>query len=331
MKALIRREIEEREKKLLSPYASFSSKSKGREKPEKECALRTAYQRDRDKIIHSKSFRRLKHKTQVFISPKGDHYRTRLTHTLEVAQIARTIARALKLNEDLTEAIALGHDLGHTPFGHGGEAAINDILNHYGMKFDHAEQSARVVTEIEKLNLCAETIDGIRYHTHTGEWPHTLEGCVVRYADRIAYIRHDIEDAISAGVLTKGHLPRKHMDVLGKHMLDTIIFDIVKSSRGKKKIKMSRRVGVAVQGMYDFLYKKVYTNPIAKAEETKVPAMLKLLFRYYLYNPKTIPNYKKSMSEQETLQLTVDFVAQMSDLFATDKFKEVFIPLEWHK
>ncbi|NQU17893.1 MAG: dNTP triphosphohydrolase, partial [Candidatus Saganbacteria bacterium] len=242
MNQIIRREIEDREKKLLSPYAVLSAQTKGREKPEKECALRTAFQRDRDKIIHCKSFRRLKHKTQVFISPKGDHYRTRLTHTLEVSQIARTIARALKLNEDLTEAIALGHDLGHTPFGHGGEAVINDILKHYGMKFDHAEQSVRVVTEIEKLNLCREIIDGILYHTHTGDWPHTLEGVIVRLADRIAYIRHDIEDAIAAGVLKTGQLPKKHTEVLGKHMLDTIIFDIVRTSKGKPYVKMSKKV-----------------------------------------------------------------------------------------
>lgn len=293
--------------------------------------MRTAYQRDRDKIIHCKSFRRLKHKTQVFISPRGDHYRTRLTHTLEVAQIARTIARALRLNEDLTEAIALGHDLGHTPFGHGGEAVLDEILKHYGMRFDHSEQSVRVATVIEKLNLCSETIDGIRYHTHTREWPHTLEGCAVRYADRIAYIRHDIEDAIDAGVLNKGLLPRKYLKVFGKNMLDTIIFDIIKTSRGKKHIRTSKKIGDAILGMYNFLYKKVYTNPTAKEEETKVPAMLKLLFRYHLYNPKEIPGYKKSMGEKEALQLTVDFIAGMTDRFAIDRFEELFVPKEWHK
>ncbi|MFC1495831.1 deoxyguanosinetriphosphate triphosphohydrolase [Candidatus Margulisiibacteriota bacterium] len=331
MNNLIRREIETREKKLLSPYAALSSKSKGRLRPEKECNLRTAFQRDRDKIIHCKSFRRLKHKTQVFISPKGDHYRTRLTHTLEVAQIARTIARALNLNEDLTEAIGLGHDLGHPPFGHAGEFILDEILKNYGCSFNHSVQSARTAEVIENLNLTSEVIDGIKYHTHTGEWPHTLEGVVVRYADRIAYIRHDIEDAIRAGVIKKENLPRKYTCVLGDHILDTIIFDIVKTSRKKPYVKMSKQIDRAVSGMYDYLYKKVYTNPLAKSEECKIPAMLKLLFRFYLYNPKEMPRYKKRMNDQEVLQTATDFIACMTDRFATDKFKELFVPEEWRK
>ncbi|OGC03300.1 deoxyguanosinetriphosphate triphosphohydrolase [candidate division WOR-1 bacterium RIFOXYA12_FULL_43_27] len=328
---IIRREIEEREKKLLSPYACFASKTAGRAKPEKECNLRTAFQRDRDKIIHSKSFRRLKHKTQVFISPIGDHYRTRLTHTLEVAQIARTIARALRLNEDLTEAIALGHDLGHTPFGHAGEAVLNQILKEFGGHFHHSEQSVRVVTVLDKLNLCKEVIEGIALHTHTAEWPKTLEATAVRLADRIAYIRHDTEDAINAGILKKGSLPRKAMDVLKVHMLDTILFDIIKTSRGKPYVKMGKKVGAAVQNMYNFLYKRVYTNATAKAEETKLPALLRLLFRHYLYHPKELPGYKRKMEQKEILRLTTDFISGMSDRYASEKFEELFVPKEWHK
>lgn len=322
---LIRKEIEEREKKILSPYAALSSRTKGRKRPEKECDFRTAFQRDRDKIIHCKAFRRLKHKTQVFISPVEDHYRTRLTHTLEVAQIARTIARALRLNEDLTEAIALGHDLGHTPFGHKGEEVLDNIVQEYGRRFFHNEQSVRVVEIIEGLNLCFEVIDGIRNHTPSNPWPETLEGCLVRIADRIAYLRHDIEDAIRAGILTERELPRKQMKVLGKNILDRIVTDIIKNSRDKPKITMSKEVNKAMDGLYDFMYEKVYTNPTAKSEEAKVPEMLCLLFRHYHYNA----DFQKGLKEEQQLQHTIDFIAGMTDRYAINKFTELFVPTEW--
>lgn len=327
---IIRKEIEAREKNNLSPYAALSSKTKGRKRPEKECDIRTAFQRDRDKIIHSKSFRRLKHKTQVFISPVEDHYRTRLTHTIEVAQIARTIARALGLNEDLTEAIALSHDLGHTPFGHAGEYVLDDILKqNYGRRFYHNEQSVRVVEVIEKdgkgLNLCHEVIDGIRNHTPDDPWPETLEGCVVRIADRIAYLFHDIDDAIRAGVLTEKQLPSKHMEVLGKNILDTIVIDIIKHSREKSKIEMSKEVNKAMDGLYAFMYKNVYINPTAKREESKVPELLRQLFRYYHYNK----DFQKGFKGEIQLQHTVDFIAGMTDRYAINKFTELFIPTEW--
>jgi len=326
---LIRKEIEKRERENLSPYATLSSKTKGRKHKEKECPLRTVFQRDRDKIIHSKSFRRLKHKTQVFLSPVEDHYRTRLTHTIEVVQIAQTIARALRLNEDLTEAIAYGHDLGHTPFGHAGEEALNNILKNFGKKFVHNEQSVRVVEYLEHdgegLNLCYEVIDGIKNHTPDDPWPKTLEGAVVRLADRIAFLRHDIEDAIEAGVLTKRQLPKKHMKVLGNNLLDVIINDIIKNSRNKPGIKMSKRVEKAMNGLYDFMYKNVYTNPAAKKEEKKVPELIRRLFLYYHYNTA----FQKGVKEENQLQNTIDFIASMTDRFATNKFVELFVPNEW--
>jgi dGTPase len=328
---LIRQEIEERERKNFSPYAALASKTRGRRRTEKECDFRTAFQRDRDKILHCKSFRRLKHKTQVFLSPVEDHYRTRLTHTLEVAQIARTIARALRLNEDLAEAIALGHDLGHTPFGHAGEYVLDDILKDFGRNFLHNEQSVRVVEVIENdgkgLNLCWEVVDGIRNHTPDDPWPATLEGCIVRLADRIAYLRHDIEDAIRAGVLTEKQLPQKHMRVLGKNILDRIVRSIILNSQNKDTIKMDKDVQIAMDGLYDFMYKNVYTNPNAKREESKVPDMLKLLFRYYHYNAR----FQRGFKEEAQLQHTVDFIAGMSDRYAISKFEELFVPDEWRK
>ncbi|MFH1826594.1 MAG: deoxyguanosinetriphosphate triphosphohydrolase [bacterium] len=327
----IRQEIEEREKKYFSRYAALSSKSKGRKKKEKECNFRTAFQRDRDKIIHCQAFRRLKHKTQVFISPAEDHYRTRLTHTIEVAQIARTIARALRLNEDLTEAIALGHDLGHTPFGHAGEYVLDEILQGYGWSFDHSEQSVRVVEALERdgqgLNLCREVIEGIKNHTPDDPWPATLEGCIVRLADRIAYLRHDIEDAIRAEVITERQLPKKHMKILGRSILDTIVTDIIKHSRNKTKISMSRAVQKAMDGLYDFMYKNVYINPVAKKEEAKVPVLLRQLFRHYHYSQEFQKHHK---TEDEQLQHTVDFIASMSDRYAISKFQQMFVPDEWH-
>lgn len=327
---LIRSEIEKRERKILSPYACLSSKTKGREHAEKECPWRTAFQRDRDRIVHAKSFRRLKHKTQVFLSPLEDHYRTRLTHTLEVNQIARTLARALNLNEDLTEAIALGHDLGHTPFGHGGEEALDHILQeNYGKRFFHNEQSARVVEYIEHdgkgLNLTLEVIDGIKNHTPDDPWPKTLEGCLVRIADRVAFLHHDIEDAISAGVITKAQLPKKYMRVLGENILDVILGDIIKHSRNKPKIKMSPKVKDAMDRLYDFMYKNVYTNSSAKKEERKVPELIHRLFRYFHYNR----DFQKNVKVEDQLQHTIDFIAGMTDRFAINKFTELFVPDEW--
>lgn len=327
---LIRKEIEKREKKFLSPYAALSSKTKGRKTPEKECEIRTAFQRDRDKIIHCKAFRRLKHKTQVFISPVEDHYRTRLTHTIEVAQIARTIARALQLNEDLTEAIALGHDLGHTPFGHAGEDSLDDILKkNHGRRFFHNEQSVRVVEVIENdgkgLNLCTEIIDGIRNHTQDDPWPETLEGCVIRFADRIAYLKHDTDDAIRAKVLTKKQLPAKPMKILGVKFLDRMVKDLVKNSRGKPKLAMSKEIQEAMDELYEFMYKNVYTNRTAKREESKIPKFLHMLFRHYHYDL----DFQEGIKKEDQLQHTVDFIAGMTDHYAINKFQELFVPTEW--
>jgi dGTPase len=327
---LIREEIEERERCFLSPLAAFSARTRGRARPEKECDFRSAFQRDRDKIIHSRAFRRLKHKTQVFISPVEDHYRTRLTHTLEVAQIARTIACALQLNESLTEAIALAHDLGHTPFGHAGEFVLDDILKtSYGRRFFHNQQSVRVVEALEKnglgLNLCFEVIDGIRNHTPSDPPPATLEGQVARLADRFAYLRHDIEDAIQAGVLREDQLPRKAMQVLGKKILDCLVSSVIANSRGKPMIKLDKGVQTAVEDLYAFMYKNVYTNPLAKREEKKVPQLLRQLFAYYHSDPKFIKGLKKG----ERLQQVIDVIAGMTDRYAISKFKELFVPNEW--
>ncbi|OGB90014.1 deoxyguanosinetriphosphate triphosphohydrolase [candidate division WOR-1 bacterium RIFCSPHIGHO2_01_FULL_53_15] len=327
---LIRQEIEEREVKNLSKYAVQASKSRGRKLPEQADDYRTAFQRDRDKIIHCKAFRRLKHKTQVFISPVEDHYRTRLTHTLEVAQIARTIARALRLNEDLAEAIALAHDLGHTPFGHAGEFVLDDILKtNYGRRFYHNEQSVRVVEVIEKdgqgLNLCWEIIDGIRSHTPDDPQPATLEGRIVRLADRFAYLRHDIEDAIRAGVLTEDQLPKKFMKTLTNNILDRVVESIVTNSREKPELKMDKDVLAAVDGLYDFMYENVYTNPAAKKEESKVPELLTQLFRHYHYDAA----FQSGVGQADQVQHTVDFIAGMTDRYAITKFVELFVPNEW--
>jgi dGTPase len=336
---LIRNEIEEREDKFLSPYAVRSKNSKGRDRKEKEDEIRTCFQRDRDRIIHSKAFRRLKHKTQVFISPVEDHYRTRITHTLEVAQIARTIARALSLNEDLTEAIALGHDLGHTPFGHAGEDVLNDILKTLDVApkryFMHNEQSVRVVEVLEKggkgLNLTWEVRDGILHHPQKDkQLPATLEGQIVRYSDHIAYIRHDIEDSLLAGIIKEKDLPKQHTDILGKNILDTIIPNMIEKSKGKNNIQMDKRIEDSMNGLYDFLYEKVYTSSTAKGEEKKIPYLLAQLFKYYRENPEKLPYYKSTLKEIDIVQNIIDFIAGMTDRYATNKFTEIFIPNEWH-
>ena len=297
----IREEQEKREHLIFSPYASFSDESRGRDRDEEPCPMRTIYQRDRDRIIHCKTFRRLKHKTQVFLAPEGDHYRTRLTHTLEVAQIARSIARALNLNEDLTEAIALGHDLGHTPFGHAGERTLNSLCP---MGFAHYKQSIRVVEFLEKdgqgLNLTWEVRDGILNHRTSGN-PSTLEGKAVRLSDKIAYINHDIDDGIRAGILKESDIPSEYTDVLGnstKERLNTMISDIIMNSIGKNDLVMSEPVHKAMTELRKFMFESLYLNPTAKSEEAKADKLITELYRYYVANTDKLPDtYKRFITE----------------------------------
>ncbi|MDI6907859.1 MAG: deoxyguanosinetriphosphate triphosphohydrolase [Thermoanaerobacterales bacterium] len=320
---------EELEERNLSPYACWSRASRGRELPEEPCPVRTAFQRDRDRIIHSKSFRRLKHKTQVFIIPEGDHYRTRLTHTLEVAQIARTMARALRLNEDLTEAVALGHDLGHTPFGHTGEAALDAI--HPG-GFRHNEQSLRVVEILEGekgLNLTWEVRDGIANHTGP-RLPATLEGQVVRYADRIAYINHDIDDALRGGVLVQADLPSDCLAVLGtthRERINTMITDLIEASWDRPRVAMSPRVWGAMDALRDFLFERVYISSEAKREEGKARHVVRSLYRYFEAHLDTVPReYRQKAGEAEACRAVCDYIAGMTDRFAVLVFERLFIP-----
>lgn len=326
------REITEQAEHLtLCERAAFSDACRGRAKDEEKCPLRTDFQRDRDRIIHCKSFRRLKHKTQVFLSPEGDHYRTRLTHTLEVSQIARTIARALRLNEDLTEAIALGHDLGHTPFGHAGERALNDCCS---CGFRHYEQSVRVVEVLEDggkgLNLTDEVRNGIDRHT-SGEWAYTLEGRVVRYADRIAYINHDIDDAIRAGVLRGDDIPKEIRDVLGNsksERIDTLVFSTVRSSGDD--IAMQPDVAEAYNDLHAFLFENVYKNPVAKGEEDKVDGIIKHMFEYYVRNPDKLPaEYYGTLEREGAERAAADHIAGMTDRFAIQVYNNLFIPRSW--
>lgn len=331
----IREKTENWELEFLSRYAAFSKDSRGREREEPPCDIRPVYQRDRDRILHCKSFRRLKHKTQVFLTPKGDHYRTRLTHTLEVAQNARTIARALRLNEDLTEAIALGHDLGHTPFGHAGERALNEVCSE---GFAHHEQSVRIVERLEKggkgLNLTWEVRDGIRNHQMTGR-ASTLEGRIVRYSDKIAYINHDVDDAIRGGIIREQDLPRAYTDILGhstRERLNTMIHDIVNQSADKQAILMSEDVEYAFMGMRRFMFENVYTSPKAKGEERKAQNIVKELFHYYMDHPELLPKeYVERMWQSgETQERSVsDYIAGMTDQYAISKFQEFFIPDSW--
>lgn len=326
----LREQYENREKELLSERAVLSVNSAGRKSEEPKCEMRTDFQRDRDRIIHSKSFRRLKHKTQVFLSPESDHYRTRLTHTLEVAQIARTIARALRLNEDLTEAIALGHDLGHTPFGHAGERAIAEITG----GFTHYEQSVRVCEAIEKngkgLNLTAEVLDGIKCHTK-GEWASTLEGRVVRFSDRIAYINHDIDDAIRAGILTADDLPRNAVKILGNSKsarINSMVSSVVKNSNND--ITMSDEILAVYEQLHDFMFERVYRNPVAKGEETKVYGIIKGLFDYFLENPdKMSGEYSEILKRDGIKRAVTDYIAGMTDHFAVETYKNIYIPKSW--
>lgn len=331
----IREQLEQREHDILSSYASFSDESAGRDCYEEPCDIRPVYQRDRDRILHSKSFRRLKGKTQVFLAPEGDHYRTRMTHTLEVSQNARTVAKALRLNEDLTEAIALGHDLGHTPFGHAGERALDRICPG---GFRHQEQSVRVVEYLEKdgrgLNLTRETRDGIRNHSTAG-MPSTLEGKIVRLCDKIAYINSDIDDAIRGKIICEEDIPKEFTDILGNNLrerLNTLIHDLISSSMGKNDIIMSVEIGGALTGLRSFMFETVYTNSAAKAEEGKAEYMINLLYDYYLKHPEEMSlEYRQRMEEkEETTERTVcDFVAGMTDRYAVMKFESLTVPKTW--
>ncbi len=331
----IREELEELEYTLLSPAASHSRESRGRDVFTEQCDLRTDYQRDRDRILHSKSFRRLIHKTQVFISPQGDHYRTRLTHTLEVAQLSRTVAKALRLNEDLTDAIALGHDLGHTPFGHAGERALNDICP---LGFVHSEQSVRVVEKLEKkgegLNLTWEVRDGIRNHRSTGH-PSTLEGQIVRICDKIAYINHDIDDAERGGILTEEDIPLEFRETLGfstRDRLNTLIHDIILQSVGKQEVSLSPEMERVVGDLRRFMFENVYFNSTAKQEEKRARGMLQILYQYYIDHIEDLPAEYLSFIEErgdEKERVICDYISGMTDQYARQKFSELFVPCSW--
>ena len=334
----IREKLEQIEKDTLSKYACLSINSEGRDEKEEECELRTCFQRDRDRIIHSKAFRRLKHKTQVFLIPEGDHYRTRLTHTLEVSQIARTIAKSLMLNEDLTEAIALGHDLGHTPFGHAGEAVLNKLLP---QKFEHCEQSVRIVEKIERngqgLNLTKEVRDGILNHRTSGH-PKTLEGKIVRLSDKIAYINHDIDDAITAKILKESDLPKDVTDIIGntvKSRIDFLVKDIVYNSFDKNDIIMSKSVETAIAKLRSWLFENVYNNNnkknIAKTEEKKAQNVVEVLFYHYKNNIDEMPaEFIKLLNDgEDRLQVVADYISGMTDDYAISVFKELYIPVGW--
>ncbi len=329
---IIRENWERVENDILSPYAVLSKKSKGRKICEEPCDIRTDFQRDRDRIVHSKAFRRLKHKTQVFISPEGDHYRTRLTHTLEVAQIARTLARALKLNEDLTEAIALGHDLGHTPFGHTGEKVLDQICS-FGFK--HRQQSLRVVDELESgkgLNLTWEVRDGILNHSGSKS-PETLEGQIVHFSDRIAYINHDIEDAQRAGIMTEGQLPAECVSVLGKgkrQRIDRMIHDIIQNSWGKDYVIMSEEVKNATHQLRNFLFDTVYIGSKAKTEEDKTGNIILSLFNYFTHHPEDMSNEcRENLKNEKIERVVTDYIAGMTDRYAVNRYSALFIPSPW--
>jgi len=331
----IRETLEAMENEFLSPYAKKSVDSKGRLRPEEQCDIRPVFQRDRDRIIHCKAFRRLKDKTQVFLSPDGDHYRTRLTHTLEVSQTARTIAKALKLNEDLVEAIALGHDLGHTPFGHAGERALNEVCPE---GFDHAVQGVRTVDILEKdgqgLNLTYEVRDGMLNHQTDG-MPETLEGRIVRLSDKIAYIHHDMDDAIRAGILKESDVPLKISDVIGDttgKRLDFFIHDIVMNSIDKPDIVMSEETAAAMKALRAFMFENVYKNPKAKSEEGRAEALIETLYNYYMANFDVLPlEYKKLYETGDPKERVVcDYVGAMTDRYAISVYEEIFIPKTWH-
>ncbi len=323
----------ERERATLSPYAFLTSNTRGREHPYEISDTRTEFQRDRDRIIHSQSFRRLMNKTQVFLAPTGDHYRTRLTHTLEVTQIARIIARALHLNEDLTEAAALGHDLGHTPFGHSGEDAMKRL---YSPDFSHYRQSLRVVETLERngmgLNLTWEVRDGILNHSGN-HMASTLEGVIIKYADRIAYINHDIDDACRAGILHPEDIPKHLRLVLGEShsaRINTMVSSVIRASAGKNTISMSDGVRQATDELRAFLFANVYTSPVVKAEENKAKEMLARLFEYFQKHPEEMPDtYFRNAEREGTPRCVCDFIAGMTDRYAIELYKKLFIPHEW--
>jgi len=329
----IREVLEQRESMFLSPFAAKSSETKGRSVLEEECDMRTAFQRDRDRILHCRAFRRLKQKTQVFLLPEGDHYRTRLTHTLEVAQIARTIAKTLNLNEELVEAIALAHDLGHTPFGHAGERALNRMSH-----FSHTEQGVRVVERLEKggrgLNLTWEVKDGILNHQTAGQ-PHTLEGQIVRLSDKFAYIHHDIDDAVRGGILTEEDIPDYFRETLGmtsKKRLNTMIRDVIASSMNQNEIRMSEEIRKATFELRSFMFINIYSNPKAKGEEDKAVHMVEQLYKYYMKHPEKLPeqylNWVEN-SEDSLEQVVCDYIAGMTDTYAVRKFHEIYVPGAW--
>lgn len=332
----VRELLEQQEHRFLNPLAAFSDRSQGRpifEEPS-ELDVRTCYQRDADRIVHSKAFRRLMHKTQVFLQPEGDHYRTRMTHTLEVMRIARTITRALNLNESLAEAIALGHDLGHTPFGHAGEAALSEVM---GKPFRHNEQSLRVVDILENdgrgLNLTHEVRLGIV--GHTGDYiPETLEGQIVRRSDQIAYVNHDIDDAIRAGILTDDDIPRSIADVLGethRERINTLVCDAILTSTEAGAIALSPTVDAALRDLRSFMFERVYRNPVAKGEESKAREMLQRLYTYYIAHPEALPEDFQPQLSFDGMERTVcDYIAGMTDKYAVDKYTELFIPAGWH-
>lgn len=327
----VREKTLEIEEKTLSPYGMLCKNTKGRVRPEDECPVRTAYQRDRDRIIHCNAFLRLKHKTQVFLSPIGDHYRTRLTHTFEVSQIARTIARGLRLNEDLTEAISLGHDLGHTPFGHAGERALNEI---FPGGFKHYKQSLRVVDVIEKngkgLNLTYEVRNGIVCHT-TGTEASTLEGRVVKLADKIAYINHDIEDAVRAGVMKETDIPEEILKVLGRSKSDrinTLVISVIENSG--RDITLDMDTEIAFEQLHSFMFANVYTNPICKSEESKAMDMIKRLYEYFTKHPEALPGeYAVIRDRDGEERAACDYIAGMTDHYAVKTYTNLFVPNSW--
>ena len=322
----------QREKETLSKYASLCVNSKGRQLLEEECPLRTAFQRDRDRILHCSSFRRLKDKTQVFLAPDNVHYRTRLTHTLEVSQIARTIARSLSLNEDLTEAIALGHDLGHTPFGHAGERALSSVIDG---GFTHFEQSLRVVDKLEHngegLNLTYEVRDGILCHTR-GKEADTLEGRIVKLSDKIAYINHDIDDAVRGGVLSEDDIPLDIRLCLGftkTQRINTLIISTIENT--EDEVKMADDVKDCFDRLHSFMFKYVYTNPVCKSEEGKAESMIKKLFRYFSQNPDKMPEFYYDIAKKEGAQRAAcDYISGMSDSYSLKVFNDLFVPKNWN-
>lgn len=331
----IREQLEKREHDILSPYAALSDDSMGRDRDEEQCDIRPVYQRDRDRILHCKAFRRMKGKTQVFLAPEGDHYRTRMTHTLEVSQNARTVAKALRLNEDLTEAIALGHDLGHTPFGHAGERELNQICPG---GFRHQEQSVRVVEHLEKdgrgLNLTREVQDGIRNHSTAG-CPATLEGKIVRLCDKIAYVNSDIDDAIRGRVIREEEIPDEYKKVLGYTMrerLNTLIHDMISSSMDKNDIILSETVSEALNGLRTFMFENVYVNSIAKTEEGKARYVIRQLYGYYIEHLNEMPEEYINRIEVKGVskaRAVCDFIAGMTDHYAVMKYESLTIPRMW--